>query len=174
MGFIDNQWVRFQIIKPNPKAGKYIAAGAIVFVATYLIGRFVFGLVEFFLEGLIGLVVIVLTVSAQYLKSYDSIGMVEFYSDAIVFIMGSNKKEFALKDISVINFKLIGIKGMPPEGSTSGMSNGTGNRVKLTTHNEVLEGEVLVSNEMKMRILERLFDYYEMQGIKIERGEKQA
>jgi len=163
---IDNQYVQFPIIKANRRRGTYIVLAIIVFIGSYGLGLAI-GFEDYFLEGLIAISMIVFSIAGLKMKQFDNVGRVVLYPDSVDIETSGKNQTFLTTEMVSISFKLKGIEGLVPEGGIM-VSNGMGNIIEVNNKEAAVKEQVFVSNELKINILKRLFEYYEGLGIKVE------
>ena len=172
MAGIDNQYVNFSIIKRNNRRA--------------VLGRIMFALVALFIMSLVldlnitqsrlfmTLSFIVLggmlitNIKYQLTKGYDETGMVTLMPEGIQITENTKVKEFLIKEIQLLKFKMNGYSGQPIIGKVLNSKTGLNNYITIKTADLEMYFEILISNHYKIAIMERILNHYKVLGVEID------
>ncbi len=115
---------------------------------------------------LIGLLIFSV-IRLQLIQEYDELGWVMLACDYIVVKIGDEEIEYAIDQTTTLSLELRGYAGEPIIGQMFAHKKGYDNFISLTNSDGTGRYEILVSNTMKIDILERLTGHYRSQGVKV-------
>lgn len=92
-------------------------------------------------------------------------GWVMLNSEHIVVKIRNDETIYAINDNTTLSIEIRGYKGEPIIGQWIADKKGYDNYISLKNGNETKRYEILISNRMKIFILDRLITYYRQQGV---------
>lgn len=104
-------------------------------------------------------------VKLQLRQEHDEIGWLMMTYDYLIVKLGNDEIEYALDKTTTFLLELRGYAGEPIIGQWVGDKKGYDNFVSLTNAKGTERYEILVSNKMKIDIMDRLIDHYRRQGV---------
>jgi hypothetical protein len=169
---MENQFVNFKIIRRNDKGSRYRSSMLIVilsFFAFILIfdeptPRIITGTLLFLMIPFL----IFCVIKLQLLKEYEEIGLLTMTAGSIVVKTEDGDAAYAIDRSTKLTIELNGYDGEPIIGEMLVSKKGYDNFVSLTNDTGAVRYEVLVSNQMKILILDRLVNYYRRHGVVVE------
>ncbi len=171
MSFIENQFVNFRVIRRNGKGNKY-RWGSLCMIVLFLCFMLVYDEpTPAVITGTLFCVLIVLlmfsAIKLQLLQEHDDIGWLMFRYEVIVLKIGDDELEYAIDETTALSFDLRGYAGEPVVGEVMSSKKGYGNFVSLTNGKGTARHEVLITNKMKISILDRLIGHYRSSRVKV-------
>lgn len=169
---IDNQYVTFFIIKRNGKDVLYKRI-MILIILSFI------GFVMLFPDRergtalhlliLFSFIILLLVASVKYqlLKEHDEIGNITLFPDCMQITKDDQTTELPIEQVDLIEFEFKGYANQPVIGQTIQSKKGLENFVTIKRQNYVERFEVLVTNQYKINVLDRLLDHYRIIGLTV-------
>lgn len=169
---IDNQYVNFSIIKRNNRRA-VLSRIMLALVALFIMGiildmnmkqGYLFLILSFIVLG--GMLIV--NIKFQLMKGYDETGTVTLMPEGIQITENTEMKEFLIQEVKVLRFKMNGYVGQPIIGKILNSKTGLNNYITIKTADLEMHFEILISNQYKITIMERILDHYKVKGIEID------
>ncbi|HTJ48374.1 MAG TPA: hypothetical protein VL443_02890 [Cyclobacteriaceae bacterium] len=172
MASIDNQYVSFSIIKRNNKRA-VLSRIMLTLVSLFIIGivldmnmkqGHLFMILSFIVLG--GM--LITNIKFQLTKGYDETGTVTLMSESIQITDNTEIKEFLIQEVQLLKFKMNGYSGQPIIGKILNSKTGLNNYITIKTADLEMYFEILISNQYKIAIMERILNHYKVMGVEID------
>jgi hypothetical protein len=167
MTSMENQFVNFKIITRNNKGNKYRwwALGVVVISMTFLLIYDEPGTTSATVACSMMALLLFFGIKAQLAKEHDELGWVMLAVNDIVVRLGDKEIKYAIDKTTAISVELWGYAGEPIIGQYIAAKKGYDNFISLENEAGTVRYEVLVSNKMKILILDRLISTYRRRGV---------
>jgi hypothetical protein len=169
MTSMEDQFVNFKIITRNNKGNKYRrwALGVVVISMSFI---FIYdepvpATVTLIVLGAMFGLTLFLGIKAQLAQEHDELGWVMLAVNYIVVRLGDEEVEYSIDKTTTMSVELWGYAGEPIIGQYTTAKKGYDNFISLTNETGTVRHEVLVSNKMKILILDRLVSSYRRRGV---------
>jgi len=113
-------------------------------------------------------------IKLQLIQEHDDIGWLMLSTDYIIVKLGSEEIEYPISKATRLSLELRGYSGEPIIGEWLTSKKGYDNFMSITDENCTKKYEILITNKMKISIMDRLLSFYRQNGVVVKYADKSS